>query len=184
MGNTSCTDALYVDESKKSDYLLIAVSVPQQHLSHIKKVLKSLLLPGQKRIHMKNEKDSRRRMIVRNILTHMPRDFRVTVYCCPKNAGYKQIKMRKLCIENMAWHQKDSTSTIILESDATMDRQDKQQLYNLFSNMQNPVPRYMHKRAEEDILLCLPDIIGWCIQRGGDWRQRIQVLPIEFRKVC
>ena len=132
MGNTSCTDALYVDESKKSDYLLIAVSVPQQHLSHIKKVLKSLLLPGQKRIHMKNEKDSRRRMIVRNILTHMPRDFRVTVYCCPKNAGYKQIKMRKLCIENMAWHQKDSTSTIILESDATMDRQDKQQLYNLF----------------------------------------------------
>ncbi|HEU5266784.1 MAG TPA: hypothetical protein VFU35_08785 [Jatrophihabitans sp.] len=43
--------------------------------------------------------------------------------------------------------------------------------------------RYEHVRAEQEVLLAVPDAIGWCWAKGGRWRERIQSLVIEVRAI-
>jgi len=53
----------YVDETKRRGYLLVAAVVLPPDLDSVRKVLRGLVLPGQRRLHMKDENDQRRRSI-------------------------------------------------------------------------------------------------------------------------
>lgn len=54
---------MFVDETKQCGYLLIAAVVVPTDLDRLRKLVRSLVLPGQRRLHMKNESDPRRRAI-------------------------------------------------------------------------------------------------------------------------
>ena len=55
---------LFADETKQRGYQLIVVTVeaPEQ-VEDLRKVMRGLVLKGQRRVHMKKEDDSRRRAI-------------------------------------------------------------------------------------------------------------------------
>jgi hypothetical protein len=58
---------IYVDESKRRGYLLVASAVVTGDLADIRKMLRGLVLPGQRRLHMKDESDARKRSIATTI---------------------------------------------------------------------------------------------------------------------
>lgn len=52
-------DHVFVDESKKRDYLLVAAALPEAALADARRALRALLRPGQRRLHMVKESPSR-----------------------------------------------------------------------------------------------------------------------------
>jgi hypothetical protein len=54
---------IYVDESKQHDFLLVASVVVSTDLTALRQLVRGLLLPGQRYLHMKDEKDGRKRTI-------------------------------------------------------------------------------------------------------------------------
>ena len=57
------TRHIYVDETKRRDYLLVASAHLSPDLNTHRSLVSGLLLPGQRYIHMKDEKDGRKRTI-------------------------------------------------------------------------------------------------------------------------
>jgi hypothetical protein len=53
---------IFVDETKRAGYVIAAVTVSDTEA--IRKIVRALVLPGQRRIHMKHEQARRRRVIV------------------------------------------------------------------------------------------------------------------------
>ena len=54
---------VYVDETKQRGYLLVAAVVVPADLDPLRRLVRSLVLPGQRRLHTKDESDPRRRAI-------------------------------------------------------------------------------------------------------------------------
>jgi len=54
---------IFVDETKRPGYLLVASAVVPGDLDSTRRMLRGLVLPGQRRLHMKDESDSRKRSI-------------------------------------------------------------------------------------------------------------------------
>lgn len=54
---------LFVDETKHRDYLLVASLHASGDLAELRKLMRGLVLKGQRRVHMKKESDPRRRAI-------------------------------------------------------------------------------------------------------------------------
>ena len=54
---------IYVDETKHRDYLLVASVHVSTDLTELRQLVRGLLLPGQRYLHMKDEKDGRKRTI-------------------------------------------------------------------------------------------------------------------------
>lgn len=81
------SDRLYVDESKARGYYVVATASSTGSTPASEKALRALLKPGQRRIHFKSERDSRRR----EILSRMNElDVRVAVWIA------KVVQTRKL----------------------------------------------------------------------------------------
>jgi hypothetical protein len=59
------TTHIYVDETKQHDYLLVASVHLASDLTALRRVVRGLLLPGQRYLHMKDEKDGRKRTIAK-----------------------------------------------------------------------------------------------------------------------
>lgn len=54
----------YVDESERGGYLVAAALVERDDLDDVRRVLRDLRKPGQRRVHFTKESDSRRRLIL------------------------------------------------------------------------------------------------------------------------
>jgi len=54
---------VFVDETKRRGYLLVASAVVPSDLDATRRMLRGLVLPGQRRLHMKDESDPRKRSI-------------------------------------------------------------------------------------------------------------------------
>ena len=59
---------IYVDETKQRDYLLVASVHVTTELAALRQLIRGLLLPGQRYLHMKNEKDGRKRTIAQALV--------------------------------------------------------------------------------------------------------------------
>lgn len=60
---------VFADETKDRDYLLIASVHTSGDLDELRKLIRGLVLPGQYRVHMKKENDSRKRLIAAAIVS-------------------------------------------------------------------------------------------------------------------
>lgn len=68
---------------------------------------------------------------------------------------------------------------IVLERDESIVLHDRKVLYGLTRKIGQPV-EYQHLRAYEDLLLCLPDAVAWCMARGGRWSARVREYTTEI----
>lgn len=164
---------MFVDESKSGDYLLIATAVEPARLATVRKAIRALVLPGQRRLHMKSESDPRRRRILSALCEGGET---ATIYRAGGN--YKSdIDRRRACLDALvadiagARHPK-----LCLESDETMDERDRRDLARLVKEHACPDLLYLHERTAQEPLLAVSDVIGWAWARGGDWRRRASPL--------
>lgn len=165
---------VFVDESKSRGYLLIATVVLPGDLAVARRAVRELLLPGQKRLHMKSEGMAQRKRILA-AFTQM--GFEATIY----RAGATfttDLRRREACLNGVVTDILTAGHTFLcIESDETLDGRDRQQLAAVMRAAGAGFAfEYRHARAAQEPLLAVPDAIGWAWARGGEWRRRTQPL--------
>lgn len=173
--------AIYVDEAKTGGYLLVAAVVLPDDSAAVRAVLRGLVLKGQYRIHMKKERDSRKRAIVDAICAS---GARATIYDAGRGRRY-ELDARAACLRALvADVAGDDRGLLVLEQDDSLLGWDKQQLIELSREFGcRDTLRYRHERAAAEQLLALPDAIAWCWAKGGEWRKRIEPVVDTVRPV-
>lgn len=159
---------VFVDESKANDYLLAASAVNSGDAAAIRKAVRDLVLPGQNRLHMAKESDTRRRQILDRI-----GDFAVatTIFRAPKD-GRNEVECRGRCIEALVTDLPiDSDSDICFERDETLVARDRQRVLVAAHRTGHSIP-HRHATASEEPLLAIPDALAWAWARGGPWKRR------------
>lgn len=151
---------VYIDESAQQDYLLICASVAPATAQTIRGELRKLLLPGQRSLHMKDERLHRRRRI-RDAVTDL--DTQVIIYSANIRNHRGQTSARDACLRR--------ASTAAVQSGVhrmVLDRNDpyvQRDLRSIIAGAQSagavPVPfSYHHQQRHEEPLLWIPDVVG------------------------
>jgi len=171
---------VFVDESKERDYLLIASVHVSGELDDLRKLMRGLVLRGQRRVHMKKESDPRRRAIAAAICGA---GVTATVY----DAGQRyrdELDARAACLRGLVEDAAGRGDTLlVIEQDDSLLDWDRRQLYALAREARLPLLRYEHRRASAEQLLAIPDAIAWCWAKGGHWCRRIQPAVTTVREV-
>ena len=172
---------VFIDETKQRGYLMVASVVAAADLDLLRKTIRSLILPGQRRLHMKDENDRRKHAIVSAII---PTDIQVTIYDAARRYRNER-ERRAACLRAVV---NDAAArahpVLVLEQDDSLLSWDNQHLieFTRAAGCRDTL-RYQHRRATEEHLLAIPDAIAWCWAKGGDWRRRIQPVVIDVREV-
>lgn len=163
---------VYVDETKARAYLLVAAATMPSDVATVERAMRSLLLKGQRRVHMVAESDARRRAILDKIKTL---GVEVTIYRA--TGTQTQILRRRACIEALVKDIAPHCRRLTLESDESQDARDRQQLVELTRTFDlRDRLTYEHRAPHQEPLLWVPDAVGWAHARGGHWRTSVMPL--------
>lgn len=165
---------VFVDESERHGiYLLCAALYDPADLPKARAILRGFAKPGQRRVHMVKERDSRRREILSVIATSRVRG---RVYLCAGPA----VAAREACLWQLMGDltiARRPAHSLILESMEGQDRRDRETIANARKAMPSLKPlSYAQLRAHEEPLLAVADCLAWAYGAGGDWRRRIDPL--------
>ena len=151
---------IYVDETKQRHYLLVASVHISTDLTDLRGVVRSLLLPGQRYLHMKDEKDGRKRTIAQ---AFVDAGVQATVYRAgPQHRNERD--RRSACLKALVQdHASASTVRLVFDEDETMVSFDNQRMieYTRAAGCRQTLS-YEHKQSHADALLAIPDAIAWC----------------------
>ena len=140
-------------------------------LTDLRGVVRSLLLPGQRYLHMKDEKDGRKRTIAQ---AFVDAGVQATVYRAgPQHRNERE--RRSACLKALVQdHASASTVRLVFDEDETMVSFDNQRMieYTRAAGCRQTLS-YEHKQSHADALLAIPDAIAWCWAKGGTWRKLI-----------
>lgn len=161
---------VFVDESKAGGFLLIASVMVPADVAGARRNIRTLLLPGQKRLHMKTEGDPRKKLILSRFQGW---GYGATIYRAGPDRK-RELDRREACLERLVADLATGMSTsLCLESDESLDARDRAQLRRFVRQYGcAETLGYGHARAAQEPLLAIPDAIGWAWARGGDWRRR------------
>jgi hypothetical protein len=165
---------VFVDESKKRDYLLVAAALPETALPGARRALRALLRPGQRRLHMVKESGSRQRQVLGVIRELAPR---VTVYRAVRD-GRSDTLRRAACLMSLVAHScEHGAASITLEREDSAEERDRHTIFQQLSRFApQDRPHYRHVRPSEEILLAIPDAIAWMCARNSIARREIRSL--------
>jgi hypothetical protein len=172
---------VFVDETKYRGYLLAAAVIVPADLDTVRKVIRGLVLPGQRRLHMKDESAPRKRSIASAIVAS---GVQATIY----DAGLRhptERERRAACLQALVADLAGRRSaTLVIEQDETLLSWDNQCLIEATRAAGcRDTLTYSHATAASEQLLAIPDAIAWCWAKGGDWRRRIESVVAGVREV-
>jgi hypothetical protein len=169
---------IYVDESKSKGYLLIAVVVAPGLLKSIRRRMLGLCMPGQRSIHFVNERNSRRRLILSEIVRM---ELHAHAYIA---IGFSQAGGRDACLKLLL----DSVralagSTIVFEKDESSEKADRALMHSgLLERGLAKSIEYKFAARSEDPILWIADAIAWSYSRGGEFKKSIKpLISLEMR---
>jgi hypothetical protein len=164
------TVRVFVDESKAGDYLLGAAGVDVARVRGLRQGVAALVPRRQTRIHMKQESDRRRRLIL-GALTDL--GVTTTLYRAADVRSRTHIERRRACLARLVADVHHRCDQLVLECDETQDARDRRDLLEMVrAHGCRDTLRYEHLRASQEPLLALPDVVAWSWARGGEWRRR------------
>ncbi len=169
--------ALFVDESKVRDYILVAVVVPSGESAALRKAVDALRMRGQRRVHFRSESDGRRRVILSALVEH---GFTSRVY---RVSGRSEPVARERCLSAVTADAVSLGATrLVLEKDDSYVDFDRRAIRRQLER-DGALDRvaYLHERAYAEPLLWVPDAIAWASARGGDWLRRAAPLVSTVR---
>ncbi len=161
---------VYVDESVRSGrYLLGAVLVEPAAAGQLRRTVRKLLLPGQRRLHFNNEGRRRRRELLGAIGRL---DVEALVYSSRHSAEVTAEAARARCLAAIVdeVQHRHRRCELLIESRDHMDTEDGITIRR--ARRPEPLLSFQHLRPDHDPLLWLPDGIAWAVGAGGDWRRR------------
>lgn len=161
---------VFVDETKARGFVLVASAHLVGDLAAVRRTLRGLVLPGQRRLHMRKESPRRRRAIVD---TMCALGLEATVYDAGRRYGKEQAA-RAACFERLVLDQPPEGALLVVEEDESLTAWDRRTLYQLTRpSSAGSAVRYEHRRGVDELLLGIPDAIAWAWAQGGEWRRRI-----------
>ena len=166
---------VFVDETKRRRYTLVAVIVPSADVARMRKSMRQLLLPGQERVHFRKESDPRRKVILARAAS---KSLAVVVVNSDANSDGAA---RRQCFDALVRHlaRQHESAHIVVEQDDSLVKSDMTLLTNLVRAVfQEQQITFEITAARFDPGLWCADAIGWAIQRGGSWRRRVEMHKI------
>jgi hypothetical protein len=170
---------LFIDESKASGYVLVAVAVAGSDVAFMRREITKLRRRGQSRVHFVKEDDSRRREIISKFV-----DLRIQAHVF-RTTTKGDAAGREACIEALVGRALAiGIDRLVFEKDESIEDWDRK---ILFRELERRGARsqiiYEHEIARNEPLLWIPDGIAWCYSRGRDWKRRIEGLIISETEV-
>lgn len=169
---------VFVDESKAQGYVLVAVHIQSGQMESSRRTIRQLQLPGQPRLHMKKERDSRKVHILKAI-----RELQLHVQVLQsRNPRQSDKERRALCMKKLiSSFAVSEVERLCLERDSTLVGFDRQILIEATreNNIRNLA--YWHDSAISEPLLSIPDAIAWAWSKGGTWAQACG--PVELTDI-
>ncbi|RKR75181.1 hypothetical protein [Frondihabitans australicus] len=160
---------LFVDETKAGGYLMAAVAVSENDLVKLRKALRKLVLPGQRRLHFTNESDARRRQILAALVA-----MEVGVHLFSSRSKRQAVAREACLVAVVSWAVEAGHTKIVLERDDSLEKADRRLLYRQISRFGlHDVMSYGHEAAHAEPLLWIADAVAWSVARGGSWRARV-----------
>lgn len=173
-----------VDETKAKSYLVVAAAGLHYDLQVSRKELRELVLPGQRALHMKDERASRRREIADTIARMAAMGIAATIYDAGRR--YRTEKDRRaMCLEALVADViRHDQARITFDLDESLLSWDRQRMIELTrdAGAKDRIV-YTHATRAAEPLLAIPDAIAWCWAKGGDWRRRVEPIVREVRQV-
>lgn len=171
----------YVDESIRGrDYILCVSLVPSSEVKVIRRKVRALASPGQRRIHFSRESDGRRRVFLRDVAALGTRSI---IYV---GRHHDQPVARDAVLTAMVHDLIEiATTWLVLESRAGQDARDRSTIARAMGSRGATALSYVHNQAHEEPLLWVPDAVAWAWGRGGSWRKlaRRLELIVEVKKI-
>lgn len=165
---------LFVDESKTKGYTMVAAVVATGELTVLRRDVRSLVLPGQRRIHFTKEADDRKRMILSKLVEFGARAH--ILHCVAK----AQARSREACLMGLVTLAKANNHTrIVIERDESIELADRRTLFREVKRQGlGETLAYDHQAPHEEPLLWIADAVAWSYTKGGDWKRRIEPLVV------
>lgn len=158
---------VYLDECMASSYVLIATSIRPEKVTHISRVLRAAVRPGQRRVHFNSESHAQRQSFLR-ILAKI--EFTCVLYVCD---GPAPRRSREQCISKVLDDAVDSSiSRLVIEDDESLRKRERQQIAHHLAGFAEQFS-YAHANPHDEPPLWISDAIGWCWNRGGVWRKSV-----------
>jgi hypothetical protein len=171
---------VFVDETKAKGFVMVAARVPSCDVTQARRKMTSLLRPSQRRIHFTDERDTSRKRILAMVSSL---NAEITIYDASALRG--NLWPRDACLAAIiedAAARKDQL--LVLERDDSLVASDRRVIFQSTHKFGcDGTLRYEHRRAYEESLLWIPDAIAWCWAYGGRWRQRVEHLVGETRRL-
>lgn len=173
MGETRqpVTVQLFVDESKRHGFFMVAVSYEAELVPSYRSQLRRKLRRGQRRIHFKSERDSTRRQLI-DLITAQG----AQAYVFVGRSRYEP-QARRDCIKAIAvFAAQCEANRLVIELDETQYESDRRILTQIMQSASARIPWDIQPPANEP-MLWVADAIAWCWNHP-DPRWRALVKPM------
>jgi hypothetical protein len=160
----------FVDESKTPYFLFAAALIPASQVNAARQIVAGFVLPGQRRVHFKSERDSRRAQLMAQF-TEL--SIQAVIYQARDRVNEKAARDR--CLTALVRdHMTRRVQRLVIEREESRLHSDR-----LIIGAEAKDLEFEHLRAHEDPLLAVPDGIAWCWGRGGHWRVKAKHLVTD-----
>lgn len=152
--------------------MLAAVIVEHTRHQDIRRELKGLRQFGRSSLHMHKEVIGRKRLIANSVS-----QMEITcVLAVQELSGKSLMSARIKCLNELSGHALvRATSQLTLESSNSIEL-DKKILSNIAYEYSGKFPHYRHLSSAQEPLLWLPDIVAWCVGKGGEFANLVKPL--------
>lgn len=165
----------FVDESEAGPYLVCAVLADPTVLDPVRRDLRELRKPGQRRLHMVNERHSRRREILSAL---HGRPLQVRLYQC----GGRVVPARRRCLQSLVADLVEVQAESLVLEQHSQERNDRQIIHAALQSTGYRL-RYRHEEGSKEPMLWAADALTWAYARGGDWRRRMSGAITAIRRL-
>ncbi len=162
---------VYIDESIRRDkYILVACFVNHQQHQSVRRELKKLRQRGSETIHMYSEPLQRQKVIAHSVVEMDIRSIVVSETLLAKPV----ILARSLCLQTMGnFESIRNAHQMTLDSSNSL-RLDRKILSDKAYEFNGVFPQYRHLSRRQEPLLWLPDIVAWCVGKGGNFAKMME----------
>lgn len=167
----------YADESVRGRaYMMCLTMVSSSKVKDVRRNLRALASPRQRRVHFVKESDSHRRRILREMAGL---DTTSVIYVVEHQ---HQLAAREAILRSIVNDVvKDRVSRLVLESRAGQDRRDRSIIARAIGSGLGTPLDYAHHVAHDEPLLWIPDALAWSWGRGGHWRKSVDELGLVVK---
>ncbi|NUT98968.1 MAG: hypothetical protein HOY78_43895 [Saccharothrix sp.] len=162
---------VFVDESRRSVYLLVAAFVETGRLAAVRALMRRLRVAGERRLHFKSESDAVRKDVIGHLVEAR---LRTRVYL---GRGASEA-VRQACLARLVGDavERGAVRLVLDTRGPVEDRLDRRVITRALreGGSADDAIFYEHLGSHGDPALWIPDAVAWCYGAGGEWRRRVE----------